>query len=309
MKCLIDGSEHNTLEDLHKHLKTLKVRQDTYYTEIAPQRDLCTGEPIPFKTPVEKYLQKQFAHKNNLKRWLKEKPEEGKAWAIEWLKKRKTEKGLTYPPSQTELRSLMCPTIPYYNHIGGYNQICAELGYTVRYHGALPDAINPPGTLIIDTREQNPLKFAVPTMSQKLVCGDYGLEIKHDNGVYIERKSLPDMVGTLSDRETKPGDSNLARFRREIERAAEMEAYIVMLVESDINQAMGFSHLPHMKHVWVSEEHIFKNLRDLLRDYPNFQAVFVKGRVEASRTTLRILACGESIKNVDLQLEYEEDRL
>lgn len=311
IRCLVDQTDHPTLEALHKHLRKLKVKQETYYTEWAPRRDLGSGEIIPFKAPVDRYLKAEFVDKNALKRFLKEQPEAGRRWAADWLRKRKVEKALTYPPTQTELRSLMAPTVRYCNHAfpGGYASVCRGLGYTVRFDGAVPVAGRLGCEIIVDTREQDPLKIKHPTVKGTIRCGDYGLPVAHDRGIYIERKSLPDFVGTLSDRETRQGDSNLARFTRELERAEETGNYVVMLVESDINQALGFNHLPHMQHGKIRPEHVFKNLRELLQRFTAFQALFVKGRVEAAAAVVRLLEMGDAVKTIDLEAAYEEGEL
>lgn len=313
--CLVDQSDHETREALHKHLRKLKIKQEAYYQDYAPQRDLCTGEVIPFKAPASRYLTIEFAHKNHLKRWLKEQPVAGRAWAVEWLAKRRAEKGLIYPPLQSELRTLMCPTIPYYDHVGGYTAICRELGYTIRFEGDVPAAGRLTCPIVIDNREQLPLfnpdkrRLADPLVQWgTLRCGDYGLPAGHDVGVYIERKSLSDFIGTLSDRETRGGDSNLARFTRELERAAEAGSYLVMLIESDINQTLGFNHLPHI-HSKVTPEHVFHNLRDLFHRFPDFQALFVAGRTEAAKAVPALLSMGTAVRTFDHQFAYETGRL
>ncbi len=257
IQCKADSTWHPSLEALHKHLQfKLKMKQEVYYRDHAPRYDLGTGEAIPFKAPAARYLETEFTDKNSLKRYLKEQPEAGRKWAIDWLAKRKAEKKLVYPPLQAELRSLFCPTIPYYDHVGGYAAICRELGFTIRFEGTVPAAAPLNCPVVVDTREQNELKLKVPTIEAKVNCGDYSLPPEHDKGIYIERKSLSDFVGTLSDRETRYGDSNLARFTRELERAQEVGGYLILLVESDINQALSFNHLPHMKHTKVQPEHI-----------------------------------------------------
>lgn len=312
LTCHIDQSSHETREALHVHLKKLRVKQETYYTTHETRRDLLTGEPLPFKS-VAQYLAAEFTDKNSLKRYLKERPVEGRAWAVEWLRKRKAEKGLVYAPTQVELRTLMCPTMHYYESVGGYNAICAELGYKLRFTGALEPQVWHHTTILQDTREQNPLRFDdVKVTETKLNCGDYGLPAEEDKGVYIERKSLQDFVGTLSPRTVEQvtrDDSNLCRFARELERAKEVGAYLVLLVEEDLTTALGFNHLPHMRHTKVRAECIFKQLRDLLHRYDNFQPLFVAGRKECANAVLKLLAVGDQVRHVDLQRAYEAKRL
>ena len=313
--CLIDGSEHQDLEGLHKYLRKLKVTQDVYYTQYAPVRDKGTGEVIPFKVPATDYLKREFLNKNGLKKWLKTNPEEGRKWAVDWLKNRKSEKSLVHPPTQVELRSLLCPSLAYYEESfpEGYQKLCESIGYTPIFGGSLESG-KLPGPVVTDTREQKPLELDCPTVSERLVCGDYGLTPVHDKGIYIERKNLSDFLGTLSDRETRAGDSNLSRFIRELERAQETGAYIVMLVEQPLSDALAYNSIPYLKrqfgHIRVSPEHIFHNLRDLLHRFPTcFQALFVKNREEAAEAVTKLLSAGDSVKTVDLQGEYDMKRL
>jgi hypothetical protein len=328
--CAADQSEHADLPALLKHLKTLKITQERYFTDYAPQRDLCTGEIIPFRAPAERYLKTEFIHKNSLKKWIKENTPAARSWAIDWLHKRRIEKRLEYPPTQVELRSLMAPTIHYYEAVGGYNKICEQLGYTIRFDGNLEDRLLPAeARVIVDTREQAPLDLAAKTIKEALSYGDYTLAVPHNQGVYIERKSLNDFVGTLSDRVIgrKSGeDSNLARFSRELDRAEEAGAYVIMLIESDINDALGFNFLPQFvrrcpkrwnpktkkteqRYGGAMPDHVFKNMRDLLHRYHNFQALFVAGRKEAAAAVVKLLAMGDDVKRLDLQYQHEAGRL
>ena len=309
IECKVDGSWHPSLEALHKHLRKIKMTQEVYYTQYRPQRDLCTAELIPFKAPAARYLKIEFAHKDNLKWWLAKKPEEGKKWSINWLAKRKAEKALVYPPLQVELRSLMCPSILYYDHIGGYAEICHQLGYTIRFSNEVPAARPLDCPVIVDTREQRELTLKVPTIEATVKCGDYALPPERDQGVYIERKSLSDFVGTLSDRETRYGDSNLLRFTRELQRVQELGAYMILLVEIDLKRALDFQQEPTMKHGKVGPEHIFKNLRDLFFQFPCFQALFVASRDEAAAAVPTLLSMGEAVRTFDLQWAYEKGKL
>jgi len=316
--CPVDDSVHDSLESLHAHLKDIRYKRSSFYERYYPRQDVLTGEKIPFKEShmhdIAGYLDQKFAKKNNLKKWLKLNPEEGKKWAIEWLKKRKEEKGLVYAPSQAELRSLLCPSMPYYDFIGGYYKITRELGFQDRYMDEVP-VFTPLGdaTIIQDTREQNPLHLKHKVVVAKVDEGDYALDAAHSQGVFVERKSLSDFCGTLSSRKIerkKSEDSSFARFDRELARALEQGHYIVMLVEENINNALGFEYLPHMQRVQASASHIFKNLRDLLVKYPlSFQVVFADGRVDAADKLVKILAMGKQARRIDLQNALEKGLL
>lgn len=316
--CVIDQSPHESLEALHKHIRKLKVTQEAYYTVHAPRRDRQTGEPIPFKAPVAEYLRREFASRLTLKQWLVANPEQGRDWALDWLAARREEKGLVAAPCQVELRSIPapCPDVRYYERAfeGGYAAACAWAGLPARFGGQLPQLRELPCPVVIDTREQRPLELACPTVRGTLRSADYGLPASHDQGVYVERKSLTDLVGTLSERESRPGDSNLARFTRELERVTEIGAYVVLLVEAPLTDALGYNHIPYLKRqmakVRITPEHVFHNLRDLCQRFPaTFQPLFVKGRPEAARAVVRLLAAGEAVRTVDLQLAHDCDQL
>ncbi len=301
--CKIDGSVHPSIEELHKHLRKFRVKQQDYYTEYYPRLDLLTKEPIAFKN-YDQYFSQEFANKNNLKKWLKENPLVALDWSKKWLSKRKEEKGLVYAPSEVELRSLSTPSMGFYEDKGGYYKITKELGFSLRYGDSeLKFRKLPPDSVIIsDTREQKELTIDHATEKECVNVGDYALKGDDDLGIRIERKSLNDFVGSLS--------KGYERFERELKRAVDSDWYVVMLVESSINDALGFDYLPQMRWVRSNPSHIFKNLRDLLNKFPlHFQVLFVDGRVEASEKLIKIFELGNKVKVVDLQWKYSKGEI
>lgn len=80
-------------------------------------------------------------------------------------------------------------------------------------------------TIVQDTREQKPLTFPEAKVRVvTLLTGDYSLEHFEDK-ITIERKSLPDLLGSLgNDRD---------RFMREIQRMRSFE-YAGLVVESSM---------------------------------------------------------------------------
>jgi DNA excision repair protein ERCC-4 len=81
---------------------------------------------------------------------------------------------------------------------------------------------------VVDTREQLPYDLA-PAMVKALRTGDYSVAGLEDR-VAIERKSLDDLVGCLT-RDRK-------RFKRELERGAELE-YFALVVEGTLLDLAG----------------------------------------------------------------------
>lgn len=96
------------------------------------------------------------------------------------------------------------------------------------------------------------------------------------------------------------------RFINEIKRAEENNAYLVILVEDNISNALNFKFLKHIsKKIKATPEFIFHRVRNLIQRYPFIQFVFVKGRKEASRVVNKIFVSGCVHKKIDLQLAYE----
>lgn len=299
IECKIDNTIHPSLEALHKHIRKFKIKQSSYYQEFFPRKDLLTGELIEYKD-FNQYFSQDFINKNNLKKWLKLNPEEGKKWAVNWLIKRKEEKKLIFAPSYIYLKSLSAPSMDYFETIGGYYNITKELGFLDRYNNDKLIFKELKDTIITDSREQSPIKLNNSIIST-LTTGDYGLK-ENDLGIYIERKSLSDFVSTLS--------GGLERFDKELGRAAEIGAYIVMMVENNLNDSLSFNYLPQMKWTKAQPSFIFKNLRDLLVKYSlNFQVIFVEGRKDFAQKMIKIFELGNQVKAVDLQYKIQQGEI
>lgn len=301
--CLIDKTLHDSVEHLHLYLRKLKVTQEEYYTKYLPRKDLFTGELIKFKS-LDYYLSADFNSKNNMREWVFANPEKAKIWALEFLEKRIKAKNLEYSPTQVELSSLCGPTMHYYNRIGDYYNICKSFGLIPRFvddklvFSPLHNSVG----IIQDTREKNPLHFDNRYVTTaKLDVGDYGLEDKYNKNIYIERKNINDFAQTLT--------KNFARFERELKRAVKSNSYIVMLVEVSLETALNFDVLPEMRYTKVTPSHVFKNLRDLLKDYQNFQVLFVDNREIAAKAVIKIFELGYQVKSIDLQYKFERKEL
>lgn len=88
--------------------------------------------------------------------------------------------------------------------------------------------------ILIDTREQCPLKFShkwvESTEKTTLDTGDYSCRFKdgHIPSVFFERKTLSDLFGTLG--------KGYPRFKREIIRATEKNAILILIIEATLTQ-------------------------------------------------------------------------
>ena len=303
--CKICEKEFDNDRSFHAHLKAHDMRMVEYYQKHYPRYDLHDEKIIKFKNKKQ-YFSDDFNTRTNLKLWLKNQSEDkAKSYCKKILENKKEEKSLIYTPSQVELKSTLNPPIQYYNELfGDYYKLCAGLGYKNKHQ--IPTEIiegaewkNPVHKIFIDTREQKPLKFQRPVEKMKLDFGDYAFSSSSATcNCYVERKTLSDFIGTLS--------GGYERFVNEIKRAEDNNAYLIVLVEDSISNALNFNFLRHVsKKIKATPEFIFHRTRNLIQRYPFIQFLFVKGRREASRVVNKIFVSGCVHKKNDLQLAYE----
>ena len=303
--CKVDGKEFKDEKSLHLALRGYGLNKEKYYHTYYPKKDLLTGDTINFKTK-EQYLNSDFNDKNNMKKWLKEQPlDKAQEYTKQLLAKRKEDKKLTYSPCQVELRTIMAPSIISYNKLfNDYYDVCSSIGLENKFiHPSniihqFKNKLNSKDTIYVDTREQNWLKFNIPFEIKTLPYGDY--TCSNDNcSCFIERKSLSDFISTLS-------VGNLERFKNEITKAKKDNAYLVVIVEEKLTNALSFQYLPHIsKKIKATPEFIFHNVRSLTQEYDNLQFLFVDGREEMKRVIQSIFASKCFYKKIDMQLAYD----
>lgn len=303
--CKVDGKEFKDEKSLHFALRSYGLNKEKYYHTYYPKKDLLTGETINFKTK-DQYLNSDFNDKNNMKKWLKEQSlEKAQEYCKNLLIKRKKNKNLIYSPTQIELRTIMSPSIIFYNKIfDDYYDICSSVGLENKFihpnniTSQFQNKLTNKDTIYVDTREQSWLKFDIPFEIKTLSFGDYSCSNENCN-CYIERKSLSDFISTLSVK-------NFDRFKNEIEKAQKNNSYLIVIVEEKLTNALSFQYLPHIsKKIKATPEYIFHNVRELLQSYDNLQFLFVDGRVEMTRVIESIFTSNCFYKEVDLQLAYD----
>jgi len=305
--CKDCGKVFQTERQLHAHIKVHKLRVVEYYQKHFPRHDLHDKKIIKYKTK-EQYFSTDFNSRTNLRLWLKgEDSDKSINYCKNLLLKRKEKKGLIYTPTQVELRTILSPPIQYLHEVfGNYYSYCEDIGFENKYQ--FPTKIvegkeygKPQYSIHVDTREQLPLKWDdYRTQSMTLPVGDYTFsEPRLTCNCYVERKSLADFISTLSVR-------NFDRFEKEIIRAKEMEANLIILVEDTLSNATKFKYLPYIsKKIKVTPEYIFHNVRYLIQKYPHIQFLFAKGRKESKRVIEKIFFSGCSYTKIDLQLAYD----
>jgi hypothetical protein len=275
-----------------------------YYQKYFPRHDLFDGSIIKFKNK-EQYFSTDFNTVSTLRKWLDTKPaNEVREYCGNLLTKRKIKKNLTYALSQVELRSLKFPGVNYYNKVfGNYYEFCKELGFKNKFkkseklsYSIYDNSFN----ILVDTREQQPLKLNRPIEIATLKFGDYTFSKREAVcDAYIERKSLSDFIGTLT--------GGYERFEREIVRAKEAGAYLVVLVEDTLTNALKFNFLPYIykKGMKITPDFVFRRVRDLIQKYDHIQFLFVENRAEAAKVIEKIFTCNCEYRDVDLQYMYD----
>lgn len=74
--------------------------------------------------------------------------------------------------------------------------------------------------IVVDSREQEPYSFSAPVVRKKLDAGDYSL-VGFETQVAVERKSIPDFVGTVI--------RGRDRFRNELKKLQSYERACVVV--------------------------------------------------------------------------------
>lgn len=94
-------------------------------------------------------------------------------------------------------------------------------------------------TILVDTREQDPWRFAGRRVRLKptaLRVGDYAVQGRQAMLV-VERKSVEDLFTTMT--------KGLARFGRELERARQAGTRVAVVVEGDVHRVSMGSRWSH----------------------------------------------------------------
>lgn len=125
-------------------------------------------------------------------------------------------------------------------------------------------------TILVDTREQNPLSFPGRTCRVTLPFGDYACEL--GDGIvplFFERKSIGDLYSTLS--------KGYERFRKMLRRSTEAEVKIVIIIEGSLRKvSKGYARSQR------SGESVVKQLHTIRAVY-GVEVVFCQDRGEMSQ--------------------------
>ena len=277
-----------------------KIKYASFIEKYYPRFDILTKEPIKFKSE-DSYFLTDFNDKRNLKKYLESISKEG---GLNYLKdylcrRREFKQNSGFALTEFEIKSLIFPSINYierYYGVGSYKKLCLDSRLQIKYdYNTIPefDRDISGQDFICDTREQKII--SLPNMQvSKLEFGDYTLE---KSNLFIERKSLADLLGTLS--------KGYERFNREIQRCKNKDSYLLILIEENYKNLQSFEYMPHI-HSKCTWSFISHRIRELIQKYPcHIQFLAVDGRQEAARIIEKVFKLEDSILSIDLQYLYD----
>lgn len=131
--------------------------------------------------------------------------------------------------------------------------------------------------IIIDTREQKPIKFD-KSIRQTLVVGDYTTK-KHFNKLHIERKSPGDLYGTLL--------KGHKRFRKELLRAIKLNIKLVVVIECSAEKFLN-KEWDGAKYCKVDSETVLKIVKAVSKKYA-VKFVWCNNRVAMKKKIINLL--------------------
>lgn len=291
MNCKLCEKEFGFAGSLHSHLKKVhNTTQAEYYNFFFPRHDKFTGEKIKFKTLLE-YFDTDFNSRESLVEWCMSDPA-GAEYAVNLLRKRMKDKTLSFCPGHLELKSIMSLSMLGFEKLFGSAAGMLEKSSLPSRFDYSSDLVIHDGDLKIymDTREQVPLLIE-GMEKQKLIVGDYMPNEEFYSDLFIERKSLSDLAGTLT--------SGFDRFQREVSRAADLGMYLVVLVECSFRETMDYKNTFGTSK--MNGKHIFHEIRRILGQNGNIQFVFAGNRKNAARLAQKIFRLKGRAKTADLE--------
>lgn len=295
--CKICGKSFDKERGLHLHIsKAHKCDISDYYKKYYPKKSLLLNKKIPFKN-VKDYKNRDFINRKELIDWCEQRPASETAdYCKNILKKRVEEKNIKYLLSHIELELSDLPDIDSYRKMfKSYCLLGKSLGLKnllnqkipKDFFQSTPDDIH----IFIDTREQKPIRYK-KSSDMKLDFGDYTCGGDCYDYTYIDRKSEQDFKSTLSGK-------NFERFKRELDKARELDSFIFVGVESSIEKIkLNNNFGPHKAKL----PYIWHNLKELSQEYKDVcQFLFLHNRSGLKNIIPKLLLYGKKIWNVDLQ--------
>ena len=295
-----------TTGGLHKHLKVHGYYAANYYIKHYPRKNKLNGTLLPYKN-YRDYFEKDFESRIQFDQWCNAQILKGTEYAtlartyvFNKIKDRIEEKELKFAPPHLEFKHSFLPDLSTVRKLfGSYSHLSKELKkeplfgakLPKGFWGELPKDLN----AVIDTREQQPLKFKnISTSTFKLDVGDYTLDGDYFNNTFVDRKSGNDFIATLNSY-----NGNLERFERELQRVSDSECYLFIVIESNFIKMKKDAQRYKRK---VNIDYLAHTFKELMHSFPRrCQFVFANDRKTAADLILRLLYFGPEVYQTDIQ--------
>jgi len=296
MECKVCQKSFDTRNKFHRHFKKCCDKtQKQYYETFFPRFDLWDHSVIEYKD-FNQYFAAQFNSKENTLCWYKDKASSGNEEARQVARAYFSNKLFQKAPTQAELRCKKIPSIIGLDKIfGSYYQFCDGIGLSPRLTNRDISYIKDVD-IVTDTREQLPV---FTDRVEKLEVGDYTTYCDF-NGVFVERKSLDDFIGTFSRKD------NFDRFERELKRAEELGLFLVIVCDSDFEAVASWKN-PHAGGRSCGFSALSK-MCDFMQQFDNCQFLFIKKGRDFGEILKKILGIGELAKTTDLQYLHDTNQ-
>lgn len=283
--CLECGAEYAMEKSLHAHLKAHKLSTADYYTKHWNRVSEATGEPIEFVN-AQQYKSAFFNSRSEMRRFFKKIAKKGSEFerkrALDigrsMIEQRIKEKELSFIPSEFELSTVNAPTLSVLSDIKGDFYESMEHNFLLRLDP--PSAKRKVNGYFVDTREQQPWELPNSIVT-KLEIGDYAASGKAFSNVFVDRKNPSDFLGTF-------GANGIERFERELSRAVSHDAFLFVVVESDLSQLYKEVQVFGSKQTLDS---VLAGCRRMLKSYPkHIQFVLAGTRDRARKVAIDALS-------------------
>lgn len=305
-QCKICEKSFDSDKGLHTHIKRIhKIPLSEYYVNFYQRKDLFTNELLPFKDKI-KYFSSYFLNRDNFEKWANsESPDKVKNIMLKMLKHRIEQKELKHAPPHIELQLYDLPSIDSFRKFfGSYSIACDELKTKPLFEKKImenffdeDDSLDSV-KILIDTREQRPLKFK-SSLSMKLDFGDYAVGEPYYDYTYVDRKSESDFKSTMS--------IGFERFKREIERAKSFDAYLFVVIESSIEEIIKNNPKGHYE---ANLAFVWHNMRTLMHDFAKrCQFIFTGSRANSEKIIPKLLVHGNELWDTDIQYFIDKHEL
>lgn len=295
--CKICGSKFRSERSLHTHIKAHGILLAEYYTTYYPRYNLYTGELIPFKNK-DQYFSTYFSNNVELEKWAATAEREHvQQILLDMLSKRIISKDLQYAPNHLELKLLDLPEIEIYKvFFGSYNEACRRLQVEPLLNKSIKSKFLKENKnlndieILIDTREQNPLKFP-NSKSHKLDFGDYTATGEYYSKTYIDRKSETDFKSTMT--------VGFDRFKKELQRTVDFDSFLYIVIESSTEKVIRNNNFgPHKSNLTF----VWHQMRVLSHEFARrCQFVFSGGRKRSENLIPILLDAGPEMWHSDIQ--------